>query len=72
MSQLRPAIFLLLLLTVVCGVVYPLLTTGLSQLLFPWQANGSVLNVDGEERGSALIGQNFSQPGYFWGSFCNR
>ncbi len=67
MSQLRPAIFLLLLLTVVCGVVYPLLTTGLAQWLFPWQANGSLLKVEGEERGSALIGQAFSQPGEFWG-----
>lgn len=67
MSQLRPAIFLLLLLTVVCGVVYPLLTTGLAQWLFPWQANGSLLKVEGEERGFALIGQAFSQPGEFWG-----
>lgn len=67
MSQLRPAILLLLLLTVISGVVYPLLTTGLAQALFPAQANGSLLEKQGVTRGSALIGQNFTQPGYFWG-----
>lgn len=67
MSQLRPAILLLLLLTVISGVVYPLLTTGLAQALFPAQANGSLLEKQGVARGSALIGQNFTQPGYFWG-----
>ena len=67
MSQLRPAILLLLLLTVISGVVYPLLTTGLAQWLFPAQANGSLLEKHGVARGSALIGQNFTQPGYFWG-----
>ncbi|ORM51579.1 potassium-transporting ATPase subunit C [Pantoea conspicua] len=67
MSQLRPAILLLLLLTVISGVVYPLLTTGLAQGLFPAQANGSLLEKQGVVRGSALIGQSFTQPGYFWG-----
>lgn len=67
MSQLRPAFLLLLLLTLVTGVVYPLLTTGLAQWLFPAQANGSLLEEDGVARGSALIGQNFTQPGYFQG-----
>lgn len=67
MSQLRPAILLLLLLTVISGVVYPLLTTGLAQGLFPAQANGSLLEKQGVARGSALIGQSFTQPGYFWG-----
>lgn len=67
MSQLRPAVLLLLLLTVISGVVYPLLTTGLAQWLFPAQANGSLLEKQGVARGSALIGQNFTQPGYFWG-----
>ncbi|MEL7697589.1 MULTISPECIES: potassium-transporting ATPase subunit KdpC [Pantoea] len=67
MSQLRPAILLLLLLTVISGVVYPLLTTGLAQWLFPAQANGSLLEKQGVAHGSALIGQNFTQPGYFWG-----
>ncbi|MGK3142570.1 potassium-transporting ATPase subunit KdpC [Pantoea sp. C2G6] len=67
MSQLRPAILLLLLLTLVCGVVYPLLTTGLARTLFPDQASGSLLEEDGVARGSALIGQNFTRPDYFWG-----
>lgn len=67
MSQLRPAILLLLLLTVVTGVVYPVLTTGLAQWLFPAQANGSLLEEKGVVRGSALIGQNFTQPDRFWG-----
>jgi len=53
----------LLLLTLATGVGYPLLTTGLAQWLFPAQANGSLI----EERGSVLIGQNFTRPGYFWG-----
>lgn len=67
MSQLRPAVILLLLLSVITGLIYPLVTTGLAQLLFPAQANGSLLQVDGKLRGSALIGQNFTRPGYFWG-----
>ncbi|MEG3127562.1 potassium-transporting ATPase subunit KdpC [Pantoea cypripedii] len=67
MSQLRPAIVLLVLLTVLTGAVYPLLTTGLAQWWFPAQANGSLLEQDGAVRGSALVGQNFSQPGHFWG-----
>lgn len=67
MSQLRPAVILLLLLSVITGLIYPLVTTALAQLLFPAQANGSLLQVDGKLRGSALIGQNFTQTGYFWG-----
>ncbi|WP_313654954.1 potassium-transporting ATPase subunit KdpC [Pantoea sp.] len=67
MSQLRPAVLLLLLLTLVTGVVYPFLTTGLAQWLFPFQSGGSLLEERGADRGSALIGQNFTQPGYFRG-----
>jgi len=67
MSQLRPAVLLLLLLTLVTGVVYPFLTTGLAQWLFPFQSGGSLLEERGVDRGSALIGQNFTQPGYFRG-----
>jgi K+-transporting ATPase ATPase C chain len=67
MSQLRPALFLLILLTLVTGLLYPLLTTGLAQWWFPQQANGSLLREQGIVRGSALIGQNFTRADYFHG-----
>jgi len=67
MSQLRPALFLLILLTLVTGLLYPLLTTGLAQWWFPQQANGSLLREQGTVRGSALIGQNFTRADYFQG-----
>ena len=67
MSQLRPAIVLLLVLTMLTGAVYPLLTTGLAQWWFPSQANGSLIEQDGAVRGSEQIGQMFNQPGHFWG-----
>jgi potassium-transporting ATPase KdpC subunit len=66
-SQLRPAITILVLLTVVTGVAYPLVVTGLAQLFFPDQAQGSLIMQDGQAVGSALIGQPFDEPGYFWG-----
>ena len=65
-SHLRPALSLLILLTLITGLLYPLAVTGLAQLVFPWQANGSVLARQGRAVGSALIGQNFTAPGYFW------
>jgi len=64
---IRSAIVLLLLMTVVTGVVYPLAVTGLAQVLFPSQANGSVIVKDGKPIGSTLIGQSFTDPKYFWG-----
>lgn len=67
MSQCRPALFLLLMLTLVVGVFYPLLTTGLAQWWFPHQAAGSLIEQQGELRGSLLIGQKFSRPDYFQG-----
>ncbi len=67
MKHLRPALSLFLLLTVLTGLIYPLAVTGLAQALFPWRANGSLLAVDGHAVGSALIGQNFTTPGDFWG-----
>jgi potassium-transporting ATPase KdpC subunit len=67
MRQLRPAFFMLALMTLLTGVVYPLLVTGIAQLLFPAQANGSLLVKDGAVAGSALIGQPFDDPKYFWG-----
>jgi potassium-transporting ATPase KdpC subunit len=64
-KQLRPAIVLTLLLCVITGVVYPGIVTGLAQVLFPRQANGSLVTVDGRVVGSALIGQAFTRPEYF-------
>jgi K+-transporting ATPase ATPase C chain len=66
-ALLRPAVTLFAALTVLTGVVYPLAVTGVGQLLFPQAANGSIVTVNGKAVGSALIGQQFSSPGYFWG-----
>ena len=66
MSHLRPAFMSLLLMTVLTGVVYPLAVTGIAQVVFPYQANGSLLVADGRPLGSALIGQPFDDPKYFW------
>ena len=62
----KDALLMLVVLTVVTGVVYPLIVTGIAQGLFPAQANGSVIERDGKAVGSALIGQPFSDPKYFW------
>jgi K+-transporting ATPase ATPase C chain len=67
LRQIRPAIVLLILLTVVTGLIYPLGMTGIAHLLFPSQANGSLVEKDGKVIGSWLIGQNFADPRYFWG-----
>jgi K+-transporting ATPase ATPase C chain len=64
-NQFRPAIVLTLLLCVITGVVYPGIVTGLAQALFPHQANGSLVTVNGRVVGSALIGQAFTRPEYF-------
>lgn len=64
---LRPALVLFFLLTLVCGVIYPYLITGIGQLAFPRQVEGSLITRDGQTLGSALIGQSFSSPKYFWG-----
>ncbi|HEU4996355.1 MAG TPA: potassium-transporting ATPase subunit KdpC [Gemmatimonadaceae bacterium] len=64
-KQLRPAIVLTLVLCVVTGFVYPGVVTGLARILFPRQADGSLVTVDGHVVGSALIGQTFTQPYYF-------
>ncbi|HNC68309.1 MAG TPA: potassium-transporting ATPase subunit KdpC [Thauera aminoaromatica] len=66
-QTLRPALALFILLSVVTGLAYPLAVTGVAQLLFPWQANGSLVQRDGKPVGSALIGQSFTDPGHFWG-----
>lgn len=66
-ALLRPALLLFALLTAITGIVYPLAVTGVAQVLFPWQANGSIIKVSGTAVGSALIGQQFTSPRYFWG-----
>jgi K+-transporting ATPase ATPase C chain len=63
---LRQSLMMLVLMTVVTGVVYPLLVTGIAQAVFPHQANGSVIEHQGQAAGSELIGQPFDNPGYFW------
>lgn len=67
MAYLRPALVMLVVLALLTGIAYPLLTTGLAQLLFAERAKGSLLYQGGRMAGSALIGQPFSRPGYFWG-----
>ncbi len=66
-GQLRAAIMSLLVLTLVTGVAYPLLVTGIAQAAFPRQANGSLIEKNGKPIGSSLIGQSFDDPKYFWG-----
>ena len=66
-NLLRPAISLFVLLSIVTGVFYPLLVTGVSRLAFPAAASGSLIVRDGKPIGSELIGQNFTEPKYFWG-----
>jgi K+-transporting ATPase ATPase C chain len=66
-KELRPAIISFLLLTLLTGIAYPLLVTGISQVTMSDKANGSLIVKDGKPVGSSLIGQSFSDPKYFWG-----
>jgi K+-transporting ATPase ATPase C chain len=67
LAQFRPALVALLIFTVLTGVMYPLAVTGLAQVVFPAQANGSLItNAQGQVIGSSLIGQPFDDPRYFW------
>ncbi len=66
LHQARIAALALLSLTVVTGLFYPALVTGIAQLVFPFQANGSLLSQHGQVKGSILIGQSFFEPQYFW------
>jgi len=67
LQPLRPALVLFAGLTLITGVAYPLLTTGIGQVLFPQQVSGSLITENGKVIGSALIGQSFTEPKYFWG-----
>jgi K+-transporting ATPase ATPase C chain len=66
LSHLRTATMMLLLLTALTGFIYPFAVTGIAQILFPGQANGNLIMRDGKPVGSALIGQPFDEPKYFW------
>jgi len=66
-NSLRPVLVLFVLLTVITGGIYPLVVTAVSQAVFPHQANGSLIEKDGKAVGSALLGQQFDAPYYFWG-----
>lgn len=67
LKQLRPSLVMLATLTLLTGIVYPALVTAIAQVVFPHQANGSVVQIGDKAVGSQLIGQSFSKPGYFWG-----
>jgi K+-transporting ATPase ATPase C chain len=65
-AQLRPAFFMLLVMSIVTGAIYPLVVTGIARLAWPREAGGSLIERDGKALGSALIGQPFGDPKYFW------
>ena len=65
-KEFRPAVVSFLVLSVITGLLYPWVVTGLAQALFPGQANGSLIFRNGQPVGSEWIGQSFADPGYFW------
>ncbi|KAB8043718.1 potassium-transporting ATPase subunit KdpC [Janthinobacterium aquaticum] len=66
-ALIRPVLVMFAALTVICGVLYPLATTGIGKLAFPGEVAGSIVERDGKPVGSLLIGQSFTSPKYFWG-----
>ena len=70
-AQLGKAAGLVLIFTLICGVIYTLAVTGISQLLFPIQANGSMIEVDGKVYGSELLGQQYTDEAHMWGRIMN-
>lgn len=66
LSHFRPAMIMLILMTAITGAIYPVVVTGIAQVIFPSQANGSLIERDGKAVGSALIGQPFGDAKYFW------
>jgi potassium-transporting ATPase KdpC subunit len=69
LKELKSAIGVFALLAIITGLIYPLVVTGIAQVAFPHQANGSLIEKNGAVVGSELIGQSFSDPKYFWGRF---
>ena len=66
-AQIRPALTMMILMTLITGAIYPLVVTGVAQVTMPDQANGSLIQRDGKAVGSELVGQPFSDPKHFWG-----
>ena len=66
-KQTKTALLLILLFSILTGIVYPIIVTGIAQFLFPWKANGSIFKEKGKLVGSKLIGQSFTDNKYFWG-----
>ena len=66
LRELKPALLMLVLLTILTGLVYPFVVTGIAQMVFPYRANGSLMQLDGKAIGSELIGQSFGGAKYFW------
>jgi K+-transporting ATPase ATPase C chain len=66
-TVIRNSLMSLLLFTILTGIIYPLAVTGIAQVIFPHQANGSIIMKDGKAVGSGLLGQQFEDPQYFWG-----
>ena len=66
LKELKPALLMLIVLTILTGLIYPFVVTGIAQVVFPYRANGSLIQRDGKAVGSDLIGQPFSGAKYFW------